>query len=142
MKNQWLAIAIYLTLSALPVLAHHPPSSEFDSSHTLTIKGVVTRVDWTNPHVWFYVDVKGTDGKVVTWGIETSAPHALNTKGIDKDLLPVGTTVTVAGWMAKMQSSKRLGGQTLTLASGRVLDIHDSWADGAVIPTASSSIRK
>ena len=67
-------VVLGLVMSALPLAAHHSFAAEFDGSKQITLTGVVTKVDWVNPHAYIYVDVKGSDGTVVNWAIETGAP--------------------------------------------------------------------
>jgi hypothetical protein len=83
------------------VIAHHAFAAEFDSNKPVTLKGTVSKVEWTNPHMWLYVDVKGADGSIVTWAIEGGAPNALFRRGFRKDSFPLGIVVTVEGFQAK-----------------------------------------
>src|SRR2546428_9217260 len=93
--------AVALVISAVPVLAHHSFAAEFDSAKTVTFSGVVTKVEWLNPHVYFYVDVKDAKtGKVSNWGCEMGSPNGLARQGWTRSTLKVGMIVTVEGSQA------------------------------------------
>ena len=84
---------------------------------TITLKGVVTKVDWTNPHVWFYINVKDKDtGKVTNWGAEMGPPHGLQRQGWKRETLKIGEEVTVTGSLAK-NGSKRMNARNVVLTS-------------------------
>ena len=123
-----IVVSLGLILCAMPLLAHHSMSSEFDTSRTATMIGTITKIDWTNPHIWIYLSVKDADGKAVEWGVEGAGPNSLHVAGIDKSLLKPGDRVTVEFYAAK-NGSRRGGGQMLTLPDGRKLDIHDRWSE-------------
>ena len=99
--NVRLAILIGLLLGSAPVFAHHSFSAEYDAKKPITLAGTVTRVEWLNPHTKFYVDVKGEDGKVVNWALETGSANALIRRGWKKTDLPPGTVLVVDGWQAR-----------------------------------------
>ncbi len=128
-----LAIAVagaILLLAAVPALAHHAFSSEFDVKKPIHFTGVITKVELVNPHAWFHIDVTGPDGKVTSWMIEAGTPNVLLRRGFTKNSVPVGTQVVVDGFQAKDGSSKG-SGRDLTLPDGRKLLIG---SDGAGAP--------
>jgi hypothetical protein len=96
-----LLAAIAALVASVPVAAHHAFAAEFDANKPVTLKGSVSKVEWTNPHMWMYVDVRNADGKTVTWAVEGGAPNALFRRGFRKDSLPIGIVVTVEGFQAK-----------------------------------------
>src|SRR3954453_19834553 len=81
--------------------AHHSFAAEFDDTQPLKLTGTISKVEWSNPHIWYYVDVKNADGTVTTWALSGGAPGQLMRRGITKDLLQVGSTVVVEGFRAK-----------------------------------------
>ena len=105
-----------LLLAAVPVLAHHSFAAEFDSNQPMTVNGVVTKVEWMNPHTHFYIDVKDESGKVVNWDVETGSPNALSRRGWTRNSLKIGDTVMVEAFRAKDGS---------TLASARNVKLSD-----------------
>ena len=101
-----LCAAIVVAASAIPVLAHHSFAAEFDSAKAIDFNGVVTKVEWMNPHVYFYVDVKDPQtGKVTNWGCEMGSPNGLTRQGWTRNTLKVGMVVKVEGSAAKDGSS-------------------------------------
>ena len=112
-----LVAGLVLALAGRPVLAHHSEAAEFDSTKPVKVKGVISKVEWLNPHVWFYVDVKDDAGKVTTWGFSNAPPGSLMRRGITKDSLKVGAEVTVEGVRAK-DGSKNASGRRVTYADG------------------------
>ena len=107
-----------VALLAAPLLAHHSFSAEFDVSKAVMLEGGVTRVDWANPHVYFFIDVKDGHGVVANWGCETSGPNQLIRQGWRRDSMKVGDKVTVRGYLAR-DASKTADAREVTLADGR-----------------------
>ena len=97
--------------------AHHSFAAEFDSTKPIKVTGVVTKVEWQNPHVWFYVDVKDESGKVTTWGFSGAPPGSLMRRGITKDQLKIGAVVNVEGSRAR-DGSNNASGRRVTYADG------------------------
>ena len=111
-----------LLLAAAPTFAHHSVSAEFDVNRQMTCTGVITRVEWSNPHIYFYVDVKGAGAKVTNWAFEGAGPNTLARAGWLRDTLKVGDRVTVVAFPAR-DGANVASAKKVTLASGRtVLD--------------------
>ena len=97
-----LAAAVVVAASAIPVVAHHSFAAEFDSAKTVDFTGVVTKVEWMNPHVYFYVDVKDPQtGKITNWGCEMGSPNGLTRQGWNRNTLKIGMMIRVEGSAAK-----------------------------------------
>jgi hypothetical protein len=113
-----LAAAFGLAAAAVPAFAHHAFAAEYDGTKPVKVKGVVTKVEWMNPHIWFYLDVKDDSGKVTTWGFSGGPPGMLARRGINKDVLKTGDVILVEGFRAKDGSNNASGGN-VTFADGR-----------------------
>jgi len=96
-----IAGAAWLLASGLPALAHHSGAAEFDSNKKIDLTGVVTKVEWTNPHAHFYIDVKDASGKVTNWNFELASPNVLIRNGWRRNSIKPGDTVSVTGIRAK-----------------------------------------
>ena len=126
MRKLAFLLAVMGTFYAVPsAFAHHSFAAEFDADKPVKLKGVVTNMDWSNPHAWIYLDVKGDDGKTVNWGVETGSPNALLRRGFTKDYLRPGTEIVVEGFRAK-DGSSRANGQSVTLPNGKKLFLGSS----------------
>lgn len=98
MKLGVLSAGFGVLLLAVPIAAHHSWTAEYDSKKPITVKGVVTKVEWTNPHTHFYVDSTDENGKVTNWNFEMASTPALERSGFSRKTLPIGTQVTVSGF--------------------------------------------
>jgi hypothetical protein len=107
-----------LCLGAPRLSAHHSFAAEFDDQKPLQLTGILTKVEWTNPHIWYYLDVKNADGTVTQWGLSGGAPGQLMRRGIRKEQLTIGATVNVEGFRAKDGSNNGFG-RRVTYADGR-----------------------
>ena len=110
--------AVLAILAGSPVVAHHSFSTEYDKTKPVSVTGVVRKVEWRNPHIWFYVDVKDSRGQVTTWGFSGAPPSFLTRQGIPRDVMKVGDVVKVDGFMARDGSHNASGGR-VTFADGR-----------------------
>ena len=90
-----------LLVTGTPLLAHHSFLAQFDQRKPMKVTGVVSKIEWMNPHAYFYVDGKDQDGKVANWSFETASPSALEMRGWKRDSLKIGDHVTVQGYHAK-----------------------------------------
>jgi Family of unknown function (DUF6152) len=95
------ASVVGIILGTGSAIAHHSFAAEFDAAKALTLKGLVTKVEWQNPHTYFYLDVTGSDGKVINWGMEMGSPNGLMRQGWTRNTLKIGDAVTVEGSQAK-----------------------------------------
>jgi len=116
------ALVIALLGASAPALAHHSLQSEYDINQSITLKGIVTKVDWVNPHVYVYLDVKDDKGAVTKWAVTTLPPGNLRRGGLTRDLLGYGETVSILGFRAR-DGAKLAFLRTITFADGHKLEI-------------------
>jgi hypothetical protein len=120
MKGTLVVAALSLGLLVLGVrlVAHHSFSAEYDSNKPITLKGAVTKVEWTNPHAWIYLNVRDESGKLTEWSAELGSPNLLTRAGWTSKSLKVGDQITIEAFMAK-DGSKMANVRLVTLADGR-----------------------
>ena len=115
-----IGLALLVACVSPRALAHHSFAAEFDASKAIRITGTLTKVEWTNPHTYFYVDVKDDAGAVVRWACESGAPGALSRRGFKRSLLKLGDTLIVDGYRAK-NGANLMDARRVTLPDGQVL---------------------
>lgn len=118
--TRWVLAAGLAALIAVPVLAHHAFSAEFDAKAPVTLKGPVTKVEWINPHAWIHMQNKAANGKVEDWMVEGGTPNTLQRNGIMRDSIKIGTIIVVSGYRAK-DGRMRANGRDITFPDGRTL---------------------
>jgi hypothetical protein len=121
-----ITLALVLLGASAPLVAHHAFSAEFDQSKPVKLAGEITKLEWTNPHAWLFIDVKQPDGKMVNWRFEMGAPNALLRAGWSRNDIKPGTAVTISGFMA------RAGGSVGNAFQVRLPDGRDLFAASSV----------
>ena len=134
MKNKALVAAtagLCLLMVSFSGIAHHSFAAQFDAEKPMELTGTVTKVEWRNPHAWFYIDVEGDDGNVTNWGMELASPNLLMRKGWNRSSMKVGDAVTVEGFHAR-DGSNTGNARVVTLnATGKTLSIGSGYARSA-----------
>ena len=115
-----IAAALLSMIVSLPASAHHSFAAEFDASKAIRVSGTLTKIDWANPHIYFYLDVKEDGGNVVKWSCEAGSPGALSRRGFKRGDLKLGDTLIVDGYRAK-DGSRLMDARRVTLPDGRVV---------------------
>ena len=113
-------LVLYSAVTAVSLSAHHAFAAEFDANKPLTLKGTVTKMEWTNPHVWVHMDVKTKDGKIENWAFEAGTPNVLFRRGFTRTSLQPGTVVVIDGYQAK-DGTHRANGRDITFEDGKKL---------------------
>src|SRR5204863_5100218 len=114
--NLLLSAALFI-LASVPMMAHHAFAAEYDSKAIMSVTGVVTKIEWTNPHAYIYMDVTDDSGKVTNWAFEGYTPNTLKRTGFSRDLLKVGDKIGMTGAKAK-DGANRAAGREITLPDG------------------------
>ena len=122
MTTKWIIVitGLALMVTAVPLYAHHSFAAEFDAAKVVKITGTVTKIEWTNPHAWFYVDVKDESGKVTNWAWELGSPNSLTRSGWSRNSMKIGDAIIVEGSRAK-DGSNVANAKTVTLSNGQRL---------------------
>ena len=134
MKSTLMVSIMTVFLAALPALAHHPFSAEYDWKQPVSVTGTVSKLDWANPHAHLYVDAKDSDGKTKNWTFELGGINALTNAGWSKETVKTGDTITVDAWLSKSQSNLA-NVKSIKLQSGRELSGASSIVDPNANPT-------
>ena len=118
MKSQFCLAVLGLLMVSLPLSAHHSFAAEYDSKQPMSVAGVVTKIEWTNPHAYVYLDVTDESGKVTNWAFEGYPPNTLKRTGFARGLLKQGDRITLTAWRSK-DGSNRGAGREVTMADGK-----------------------
>jgi len=114
-------LLIGLVATAVPAAAHHSFAAEFDASKAIRVKGALVKIDWTNPHSYFYIDAKDDAGNIVHWTCEAGSPGALSRRGFKKGDIKLGDVLVIDGYRAK-DGSNLMDARRLSLPDGRIVN--------------------
>ena len=131
MRHTALLAIVGAALATAPaILAHHSFAAEYDSKKPVTLKGTVTKIDWMNPHVYFYIDVEEEGGAVTNWGLEMGPPNGLQRQGWTRNTMKIGDVIVVEGTLAK-DGTHQANARSVTMANtGKKLGAASSEATG------------
>jgi DNA/RNA endonuclease YhcR with UshA esterase domain len=115
-----MAACLSVVMATAPAVAHHSFAAEYDKDRPVKLTGVVTKIEWTNPHIWFFVDVKDETGTVTNWAFSGAPPGVLDRRGISKHVLKPGDVVVVEGFRAR-DGSNNASGASVTFPDGRMV---------------------
>lgn len=116
----WMPLAALALGCAIPLAAHHSFAAEFDGSKAIRLQGKLTKIEWTNPHSYFYMDVTDSNGAVANWSCEAGSPGALSRRGFKRGDIKLGDTLIVDGYRAK-DGSRMVDARRVTLPDGRIV---------------------
>ena len=120
MRRMLLVVTVLAGVAGARLVAHHSFAAEFDASKAIRITGTLAKVEWTNPHIYFYLDTKDEQGNAVRWTCESGAPGALSRRGFKRGDLKLGDTIVVDGYRAK-NGANLVDARRVTLADGRIV---------------------
>ena len=122
-SNRLVMVIICAVFVVATAWGHHSFAAEFDAKKTVSITGVITKLDWINPHAYIYLDTKDAGGAVVHWAFQTIPPMMMRARGINRDMFPLGQTVTISGFSAKDGTQSLAWIKKIQYADGRVLQV-------------------
>lgn len=120
MKIRLFVATIVVIAAGARLLGHHSFAAQYDATKAIRLMGALTRIEWTNPHTYFYLDVKDEEGKVVNWGCESGSPGSLSRRGFKRGDVKIGDTIVVDGYRAK-DGSHLIDARRVTLPDGRIV---------------------